>query len=350
MDAGQVRFQRFSYKELDEETLRALFDHHLRLWAELHPDDPPRQLEAARARWAAIPPFLRTYGWLARLPGGEVVASAALFLTDMAENRHLVQIELEVEPGWRRQGLGWLLARRLVEAVEAEERRLILFGTTDRTVGGEAFARRAGAVPGLTAHTNQLDLREVDRELLRAWQERAQERAAGFEIGLWDGPYPESDLEAIAKLMRVMNEAPHGDLDVEDFNFTPEQIRDIEAQQLSGGRKRWTMYARERETGNFAGYTVLILDSARPEIIQQGDTGVLPGYRNKGLGRWLKAAMLEKVLAVWPAGRFVRTGNADSNAPMLHINEALGFRPYMAETVWQVPVASVKEALLVNEG
>jgi hypothetical protein len=48
MDAGQVRFQRFSYKELDEETLRALFDHHLRLWAELHPDDPPRQLEAAR--------------------------------------------------------------------------------------------------------------------------------------------------------------------------------------------------------------------------------------------------------------------------------------------------------------
>jgi mycothiol synthase len=279
-----------------------------------------------------------------------VVASAALFLTDMAENRHLVQIELEVEPGWRRQGLGWLLARRLVEAVEAEERRLILFGTTDRTVGGEAFARRAGAVPGLTAHTNQLDLREVDRELLRAWQERAQERAAGFEIGLWDGPYPESDLEAIAKLMRVMNEAPHGDLDVEDFNFTPEQIRDIEAQQLSGGRKRWTMYARERETGNFAGYTVLILDSARPEIIQQGDTGVLPGYRNKGLGRWLKAAMLEKVLAVWPAGRFVRTGNADSNAPMLHINEALGFRPYMAETVWQVPVASVKEALLVNEG
>ena len=56
---------------------------------------------------------------------------------------------------------------------------------------------------------------------------------------------------------------------------------------------------------------------------------MLPKYRGHGLGKWLKAAMLEKVLAERPAVKFVRTGNADENVPMLKINHALGFKPYV---------------------
>lgn len=32
----------------------------------------------------------------------------------------------------------------------------------------------------------------------------------------------------------------------------------------------------------------------------------------------------------------VRTGSADASAPMFAINRALGFEPYVAETVWQL--------------
>lgn len=345
MDISQVTIERFDYKTLDEPTAAALFAHHQRLWQEMHPADPPRRLAEARARWAALPDFLRTYGWMARLPDGEVVASAALFLFDMPENQHAGQVELEVDPNWRRQGLGWQLAQRVLGTAAVEGRRILLVNTNDRTAGGAAFANRLGAQPGFTAHTNQLDLHALDRNLLRDWQEVARQRAAGFDLGLWDGRYPGDELEAIAALMQVMNQAPRGDLDIEDTNYAPEQIREIEAMQLSGRRKRWTLYARERETGNLAGYTVLFLDPARPQIVQQGDTGVLPAYRNRGIGRWLKAAMLEKLLDEWPEGRFVRTGNADSNAPMLRINEALGFRSYLAETIWQVPVVAALAAL-----
>jgi hypothetical protein len=86
----------------------------------------------------------------------------------------------------------------------------------------------------------------------------------------------------------------------------------------------------------------VLYDPENPELIKQLGTGVLPAYRGLSLGKWLKAAMLLKVLHDKPQVKRVRTGNADSNAAMLGINWALSFKPYKAQTVWQ---ADLKEVL-----
>ena len=204
---------------------------------------------------------------------------------------------------------------------------------------------RLGANAGMAAHTNQLKLSELDRNLIRAWQAQAADRASGFELGLWDGAYPEEDLQGIVKLWHVMNSAPRGSLQIEDFKMTPEIVRAQEKSMLARGTERWTLYVREKSSGKFAGYTEVMWNANRAEILNQGATGVFPNYRNKGLGRWLKAAMLDKILRERTQVKYIRTVNADTNAPMLKINTELGFKPYVSRCVWQVEVEKAAEYL-----
>jgi RimJ/RimL family protein N-acetyltransferase len=213
---------------------------------------------------------------------------------------------------------------------------------------GDAFMAHMGAHLALESHVNQLDLATIDRDLLHTWQSDA--RHAGFTLGLWEGPYPEADLDAIVELVKAANYAPRGDLDVNDFEWTAEHLRQQEAARQARGVERWTMYVRETATGELAGYTEVFWDPGKSTLLEQGFTAVWPRYRGHGLGRWLKAAMLDKVLRERPQVRYVRTANADTNAAMLKINTDLGFRPYQSDNVWQIEVARVKAYLATRAG
>ncbi len=313
--------------------------------AEAHPDDPPRTLQATvnNAKGWQVFEDVDIQVWEA-VREGEVVAELFATVAHREDNRHLMDVNLNVLPVYRRRGLGTALLEKAVQLAEANDRSLLISFTHANAPAGVPFAEDVGAKAGLTAHTNRLVLADLSPDLLRDWQESARESARDFTVGLWMGPYPEDELAAIADLHTVMNTAPMGDLEIEDFTVTPEHLRQREAYQAAQGVERWTLYARHA-SGKLAGYTALFIDPETPETLYQGDTGVLPEYRGHGLGKWLKAAMLTKVLSERPDVKFVRTGNADENVPMLKINRALGFKPYLSETVWQAGVDALKDYL-----
>ena len=299
------------------------------------PDDPPRELDDIKKSLLNIPPFMHIKGRLT-YQDGQAIGFMHTGYLDTEENQHLMQFEIYLQPEARRKGIGSLLLHWAIAEAADHTRRLLITGTSSKIPEGEAFMEAVGAQMALSNDVNQLNIVDLDHALLDHWIARASERSGDLVLGIWDGPYPEEEIEAVAEMKRTMNTAPTDDLDIEDFNVTPEHLRAIEKSLGARGVQRWTFYVRDPANGAFAGYTELYWRPSKPNHLEQGDTAVVPTYRNRGIGRWLKAAALKDVLKQRPNTKLVRTGNATSNEGMLKINHEMGFRLYITQKNWQV--------------
>ncbi len=337
-----MQIHSFDIKNAAQADYTALNRHINLIRHERQPDDPPIPLKESIQELHNIPSFVDVSIWCVWDTNHHtIIAEALTQLLRTEDNQHLAQFDISVQPAYRRQGLARQLLALITETARADHRRLLLTQTFDRIPAGDAFMTRLGSKRGLEAHVNQLCVADLDLRLLDKWMERGLSHASEFELGLWEGPYPEAQLTAVAQLVELTNQQPFGDLEIEDVHMTPDQLRQSEQLLFARGGQRWTFYITQRATGKFVGYSETIWNPNRPEILTQDMTGVFPEYRHQGLGRWMKAAMLDKVLKERPQVKYVRTGNADSNAAMLKINNELGFKHYMANTLWQVEIDKV---------
>lgn len=344
-----VHVVRYDPRAAPESLQRAMYHAQASLGAERDPLDPIRPFDAWRDADLVVErtPLLEAHRFVA-LREERVVGYAVCHFPALRGHEHRLRLRLGVVPEARRNGAG----RRLLAAVAASARRagrtLVSVGTTGRQPGGPAWLERLGVRPGLSMLTNRLDLGGLDRALLRRWIEAAP--IGDYRLLIWRGEIPEAHEAAFLDLLMVMHDAPKGELEDIREPITAEQSREWLRTLDERGMALWTVLACERAASEgdgaaFAGYTEMILDRVRPELVWQGDTAVRPEHRGRGIGKWLKAAMLEQLLEERPAARRVLTGNADANAPMLAINRRLGFAPHLTETEWEVPLDRIERYL-----
>lgn len=324
----------FTRDTITDEIIIARAAHSNRMLAEELPDDPPLILEAAVKRMRNLPPLARMHVWTMS-QGDRIVAQAYLGWVELDTNRLCASTHVSVEPELRRFGVGSHLLSLAVDHTRRVGRTRLFAGSTDRVPAGKSFLRHLGFDKGLESHTNQLELAFLDKGLLSRWLEAGPTRGRDYEVELWDGPIPDDQIVAFAELSNVMNGEPHGTLEVEETTVTPQMIRDGEACMFANGSRRLVTCARHVPSRKLAGFTELSWQPLRASIVWQHGTGVVAAHRNRGLGRWLKAANLAAMLERNASAKFVRTGNADSNAPMLAINRQMGFKPFSADATWQ---------------
>jgi RimJ/RimL family protein N-acetyltransferase len=320
---------------------RALVAFEQTMWAEHAPDEPSMAEEPAL--WLATQqrPNAERVTWAVRAGAGDEMAGVATLSLPLADNQHLGNVELRVAPPYRRQHIGQTLLGAVATRAKAGHRRVVAGFSWDLVAAGAPFAHSVGGNDKQVIRRSDLDLRAVDRDLVGRWLDVPTDVRDRYECWTVVGAYPTDQYAAIAEAEAVMNTMPHDDLDVEDAVVDAGWVAQREKQQAESPGERWTIFARERATQRLVGYTQVFFYEDWPGHVDQGNTGVHPSHRGHGLGRWLKAAMLDRIFREKPESFRVRTHNAFSNAPMLAINNELGFVVTAKQTVWEADVEEV---------
>ena len=270
---------------------------------------------------------------VARTPAGP--AGYAWLWRSQLDNLGMGLAEIQVDPDRRRRGTGTALLRAIAAELAADG-RTILLGETDAGGPGDAFARAMGARVVETDRLSLLRFADVDWAAVGA---AAAAPHPGYRLVPVTGRIPDDLIGSYATAKSAMNDAPHGDTDLEAFEFDEDRLRAEESAQLRRGEMRVT-FAVHEDTGEVAGFTETGVGRA-PERAQQMDTAVVPAHRGAGLGLWIKAAMLVRLRAERAEVAEVITGNGTSNRHMLAINDRLGFRPWQEINGWQADVAEL---------
>ena len=78
--------------------------------------------------------------------------------------------------------------------------------------------------------------------------------------------------------------------------------------------------------GELIGYTEILIEAGTPHVAHQNMTGVKKAYRGRGLGKRLKALMIQRLLQEYPDISLIKTAVHIKNAPSQRLNRQLGFQ------------------------
>jgi GNAT superfamily N-acetyltransferase len=337
-----VRIEYVDTSSAPESILAAMHDFYLEIDDEVLPGDPPKPYRQRVVDWRHTPEFEMRPNWVLWDDDRVVAISGAKM--NLEQN-------LENAFGWvlvrreeRRRGFGRIVATPMLDLVQEQNRTRLACAVPQGSDAG-AIAERAGMKDAFYDQRSRLTLAELDWDLVDSWVGRAPQRASDYELIFLPPPIPDEYLQAYCDVHDIMNSAPMEDYQRDPEVVTPEMWRALE----DFDRKRHTDFlvyaARHKPSGEFVGLTELIYQHLNPPQAWQADTGVHSDHRERGVGRWLKAAMLQKVRSDYPLVERVDTDNAGSNEPMLNINVTLGFKPILINHIWQGDVATIRERL-----
>jgi len=262
------------------------------------------------------------------------LVSTGILTSPLKDNKHLAFVDVATDPDHRRAGHGTAMLDHLVELASQGGRDTLMAdaawpidGPPDGVgVGNAEFLTGLGFVFSLGDIKRALDL-PVDPALLDRLAAEGEPRHPGYELRSFRGPVPDDIIESLGGLIgTLVSEAPMGDLDFEPEVFDAERLRADEKVVEAAGRRAYLTVAIAPD-GDVVAYSELRVPGHEPGRVFQLGTLVRPDHRGHALGLATKVHNLRQLQAAEPDRRTVYTYNAEVNAHMVRVNDALGFRP-----------------------
>ncbi len=308
------------------------------------PDFPPSCRDEHEVRVRLPMPGAERHTFLA-YRGDEAVGLVQADLP-VYDNLDKVFLDVLVLKQHRLQGVGRALFRHAVDFGLARGRTSamgfsVITDLDGAPTGSSApFTAAMGLDNKLTDVRRRLDLStaddaDLDRLLAESWP-----KAAGYSTVQWGDMPPEELLEDLALLdSSFLDEAPKGDLDFEPEKVDVDRLRRTYETRARYGARPYETGVVHEASGRLVAWSALRVAKSIDWHAWQLVTLVHPEHRGHRLGMITKAVNLRTMRAHEPAVRMIDTFNAEVNAHMIAINEAMGFRAVDRWANWQASVA-----------
>ncbi|WP_216325860.1 GNAT family N-acetyltransferase [Deinococcus aestuarii] len=249
---------------------------------------------------------------------GEVLGIASYYQNPGAYHPCRYTLEIAVHPERKGQGIG----TALWNAVEADLTRhgaesVRVLAREDHPVA-PGFLTRRGFTGDKRSFASSLDLTAFDDGPSRALEDRLAARGVRVrslaELRVADVPDLTARLHAL--MSDVRRDVPRAE------PATPLSREVFEEAVLGDPGLLEDAYLVAEHDGRWIGQTTLFRSEASPDLLT-GLTGVTREWRGQGVATLLKLHAIRAGRAL--GGTLIRTDNASDNAPMLAVNDRLGF-------------------------
>ncbi|GHG22791.1 GNAT family N-acetyltransferase [Deinococcus indicus] len=260
------------------------------------------------------------YGWAVFVAhaGGEVAGVAGYHQNPGAFHPHRYDLDLAVAPHAQRRGIGAALWNTLaadLRARNAESARIL--AREDHPVA-PGFLTRRGFTGGKRYFMSTLHVPDFDPTPYAVLEERVQARGVRLrsltDLRAADTPDLVGRLHAL--MSDVRQDVPRAE------PATPLTRQVFEDAILGDPGLLPDAYLIAEVGGDWVGQTTLFRSDASPDLLT-GLTGVTRSWRGQGVATALKLAAIRAARTL--NATTIRTDNASDNAPMLAINDRLGF-------------------------
>lgn len=282
------------------------------------------------------------------LESGAVVGAGFKQLP-LQDNTDKAHVHVALAPVNRGRGIGTALARFLRASATEDGRTTLLAEANIPFEHREdhpyrRFAERHGYALANVEVQRVLSIPVAEADLA-GWEAQSAPHHTAYELQSFVGAMPEELLESSCELLnQLIVDAPTGDMDFEAESLTALEMRLREEKFREQGRITHTTVALDR-TGRVVAHTLLVVPPEDPGNVYQFVTMVDRLHRGHRLGLAVKARNLRALQAAHPDRTRVITSNAETNGPMVDINERMGFRPVelLAEFQLRIEVGSDSE-------
>ncbi len=336
----------FDPEKAEDELCFKLFEHSDLIKKETDPDDPIPDRNWRLLMLRQKNPEIEVHRWLAMEEDKVVGDAQTVIVSKEAPNyetdKHIMWMSVRTSPDYRHRGIGTELLKHCIKNAEGYPEVKKVMGGAHHELG-KKFAEKLGGKTSMSGSENRLRIEEIDWNLMDSWIADGEKLGAaeGVKIRYFE-KVPDDIIEAYTKIYsETMNQQPLGDYDGE-IKVTPKSLREDEKRREEQGTLNQTMITVEKD-GTISGLTEIFSNSQVPHKAFQGLTGVDQRYRGRGLGKWLKASLLKDFFDRYPDVKYITTGNATTNAPMLSINTRMGFKPFLTGNEYTFNFQNLKD-------